>query len=188
MMKADAGAIAERVGQSFEAAAIPYAIGGALAMGAHGYPRGTLDVDVNVFVEIDGLPQVLGALRDLGAELDDNTSIAAARRDGMFVCRVEGLRVDVFVPSIPFSWEACDTRVRLGAGQEALWFLAPEALAVFKLLFFRGKDRVDLERFVAVTAGRLDTAYVRRWICGMMGEDDERVQLWDDLTRRFGGG
>lgn len=59
---------------------------------------------------------------------------------------------------------------------------------MFKLLFFRGKDRVDLERFVAVRAGRLDYAYVRRWIADMMGDDDERVQLWDELVRRFGAG
>lgn len=106
----------------------------------------------------------------------------------MFVGRLGDFRVDVFVPSIPFSWEAERTRVRLAARDRAYWFLAPEALAVFKLFFFRGKDRVDLERFVAVRAEKLDHAYVRRWIADMMGEDDERVQLWDQMVERFGSG
>lgn len=60
------------------------------------------------------------------------------------------------------------------------------AVAVFKLLFFRGKDVVDLERLVAVAQDDLDCAYVRRWIGGMMGEDDERVRTWDELVARFG--
>ncbi len=40
----DAGQVAERVAEALEVAGLPYAIGGALAMGVHGYPRGTLDV------------------------------------------------------------------------------------------------------------------------------------------------
>ena len=43
---------------------------------------------------------------------------------------------------------------------------------LFKLLFFRGKDIVDLERLVATQQDRLDHAYVRRWIVEMMGEED----------------
>ena len=57
---------------------------------------------------------------------------------------------------------------------------------LFKLLFFRGKDIVDLERLVATQQDRLDHAYVRRWIVEMMGEEDARTKTWDDLVRRFG--
>jgi hypothetical protein len=64
------------------------------------------------------------------------------------------------------------------------WFLSAEALAVFKLLFFRGKDMVDLERLVAVRP-ELDRAYVRERIVEMMGEDDARTQRWDEIVRRF---
>ena len=55
---------------------------------------------------------------------------------------------------------------------------------MFKLLFFRGKDLVDLERLVAVHQG-LDCAYVRRWIVDMMGADDDRVHRWDAIVQRF---
>ncbi len=47
-------------------------------------------------------------------------------------------RVDVFTPSIPFSWQALDTRVRHRVDDEDIWFLSAEALCVFKP-FFRGK-------------------------------------------------
>lgn len=64
---------------------------------------------------------------------------------------------------------------------------SPASIAVFKLLFFRLKDRGDLERLVAVRGPDLDHAYVRRWMVEMMGDDDERVVAWNDIVRRFAG-
>jgi hypothetical protein len=63
-----------------------------------------------------------------------------------------------------------------------VWFLSAEALAVFKLLFFRPKDLVDLQRLLAVQGPALDTAYIRRHLVEMMGEDDERTRRWDELV------
>ena len=51
---ADAGL---RLAEALQAAGIDHALGGALALGALGVPRGTLDVDVNVFVP----PQISSA-------------------------------------------------------------------------------------------------------------------------------
>lgn len=177
---------ATQIATAFESAEIPYAIGGALALAVAGVPRGTADVDVNVFVGDDQLDRVIDVLVALGVDVAREAAIARARRDGMFVGRWDGMRIDVFLPSIDFSREAERTRVRLGdTGGWSGWFLSAEALAVFKLLFFRGKDVVDLERLVAVSGDRLDHAYVRRWIVEMMGEDDERTRRWDDIVSRF---
>jgi len=163
---------------------LPHAIGGALALGVAGVPRGTQDVDLNVFVGPEQLPDVIEALRALGVQLDSEAAIDAARADGMFIGVWDGMRIDVFVPSIPISHEAAATRVIIRVGGWEGSFLSPEAIAVFKLLFFRLKDRVDLERLVAVRGDRLDRTYIRRWIVDMMGEDDERVLAWDALCAR----
>ncbi len=182
----DAAEAGTRIARALEAAGIDYALGGALALGAHGVPRGTLDVDVNVFAEESDLPRVFAALRALGIEIAKDTAMARARRDGMFVGRWDGMRIDVFTPSIPFSLEAARTRVQIAAPDGgADWFLSAEALTVFKLLFARAKDFVDLERLLAVQGDRLDRAYVRRWIADMMGEQDERTARWDELCRTF---
>lgn len=165
---------------------ISYAIGGALALAVAGVPRGTADVDVNVFVEDTQLPRVVSLLQTLGMNVDPVAAIARARRDGMFVARWDGMRIDVFLPSIPFAREAERTRTRItDASGWSGWFLSAEALSVFKLLFFRGKDLVDLERLVAARPD-LDRAYVRSAIAEMMGEDDERVRRWDEIADRFG--
>jgi hypothetical protein len=62
-----------------------------------------------------------------------------------------------------------------------VWFLSAEALCVFKLLFFRGKDVVDLERLIAVQGKAVDGGYVRARLVEMMGPDDPRVATWDRL-------
>lgn len=86
-----------------------------------------------------------------------------------------------FTPSIPFSWQALDTRVRHHIDDADIWFLSAEALCVFKLLFLRGRDVVDLERLIAVQGGALDGAYVRNQIIAMLADEDPRVATWDKL-------
>jgi hypothetical protein len=178
---------AQQIADALESAGLPYAIGGALALAIAGVPRGTADVDVNAFVDEHDVPRLIAVLQRLGIELDLDAAVARGKRDGMFVGRWDGMRIDVFLPSIPFAHEAARTRIRVtDADGWSGWFLSAEALAVFKLLFFRGKDMVDLERLVAVAGTRLDHGYVRRWMVDMMGEDDERVLRWDAIVAAFG--
>lgn len=161
---------------------VSYAIGGALAYGIWGVPRATIDVDINVFVDGEELEAVLKAMAPLGVEADLDQVMAASEDRGMFVVHAGLFRVDVFTPSIPFCSEAERTRVRHTVDNQEAWFLSAEALAVFKLLFFRAKDLVDLQRLIAVQGHRLNTAFVRRHIVEMMDEDDERVIRWDALV------
>jgi hypothetical protein len=190
MANADRGAAetAQRIADALDAAGLPYAIGGALALAIAGVPRGTADVDINVFVPETGVADVVGVLRSLGAEVDETAAAARAKADGMFVARWDGMRIDVFFPSIPFAHEAHRTRVRVtdDTGWSG-WFLSAEAISVFKLLFFRSRDVADLERLVAVRP-ELDRSYIRRWIVEMMGEDDPRTRRWDEIVARFASG
>ena len=178
---ADALEAGLRLANELETRGVPYALGGALAYGQYGIPRATNDVDVNVFVDASGLGPVFDALRALGADVDEDGARRAATNDGLFVVRYGLYRLDLFTPSIPFAWQAGDTRVRHRLDDRDVWFLSAEALCVFKLLFFRGKDVVDLERLIAVQGGAVDGAYVRKQIVEMLGEDDPRVATWDRL-------
>jgi hypothetical protein len=170
-----------RIARALERAAVPYALGGALAYGQYGIPRATNDVDVNVFVGPASLHPVADALRSLGITVDDEAARQAAEAEGLIVLRYEDLRLDVFTPSIAFSWEAERTRVQHTIDDTSVWFLSVEALCVFKMLFFRGKDVVDIERLIAVQRDAIDRAYVRAWLVDMMGADDPRVATWDRL-------
>jgi hypothetical protein len=169
---------------ALERQGVPYALGGALAYGLWAVPRATLDVDVNVFVNDDGLDTVYAALESLGIVVSREQCAQAARSRGMFAVQWGRYRLDIFTASIDYSWKAAQSRVRHAIEGHSAWFLSAEAIAVFKLLFFRPKDLVDLERLISVQGERLDIHHVRAEIVAMLGEDDERVQKWDELTRR----
>ena len=184
MLDADITATAQRVAKALENANVPYAIGGAIALTMHGIVRATRDVDVNAFCSMAEVPQVLEALRKAGCALDAAKASAEAQQEGWFTAWDGAIRVDVFVPSIDFSWEAKDTRVQLDFLGEPMWFLSAETLCVFKLLFFRTKDLADLEQLV-MGSRTLDRGTVRTKIAALMGEDDERVRAWDAVVARF---
>ncbi len=174
--------VASKLAAALDAAGIPYAIGGAIALGAWSDPRGTYHVDVSLFVDHHGLQAALDVLSAAGVVVDRAAARQADEAGDVVIGDYNGLRVDLFTPSIPFSWEAMKTRRRLQSLSGEAYYLSPEALAIFKLLFFRSKDRVDLEKLVAVQGQDLDTDYVRRWMVDMMGEDDERVRTWDRIV------
>jgi hypothetical protein len=177
--------VAARIARALDAAAVPYAIGGAIALGAFSDPRATRDVDINLFVEPDALEQALQVVRAVGVVIDSDRAAAAQAAGDVLIGYVGQMRIDFFTPSIPFSWEAMRTRRRvLGPSGEAA-YLSPEATAVFKLLFFRSKDLVDIERLVTVRRDSIDFAYIRNTVVGMVGETDERIIAWDRLCAPF---
>ena len=171
-----------RIAASLREHGVEYAIGGALALNLWGPARGTRDVDINLFVTEDRLGQAFDALRAAGVGFDPTEARRRAGREGMFVGRASGMRVDVFVPSIDYSWEAASTRVTVDTPAGPIDFLSAEALSVFKLLFYRPKDLVDLSHLVALMREELDHALVRDRIVAMMGEDDERTRAWDRIV------
>jgi hypothetical protein len=174
--------LAAALALALEARGVSYAIGGALAYSFWGIPRATMDVDINVFVELEAVDPVFSALADVGIAVDSGAARSATQSRGMFEAMLGPVRIDVFLPSIPFSWESERTRKRQLLEGHPVWVLSAEAIAVFKLLFFRPKDVLDLERLIAVQGPNLDRAYIRAHITDMMGDDDVRVVRWDELV------
>lgn len=169
---------------ALERGGLEYALGGALAFSAWAVPRATLDIDLNLFCTPETLRDTLRDLLTLGVEGDLEKAVQQAEEMGVAYLRWRGIRLDVFVPSIEFYQEARRTRVRLNVPSlgEA-WVLSAEALAVFKLLFFRPKDLLDLEKLLRVQGEAFDHGYVRTQVAAMVGEDDERILRWDALIQ-----
>jgi hypothetical protein len=170
-----------QIAAALDRSKISYALGGALAYGFWAVPRGTVDVDVDVFASEPELSVVFRTLESLGIQINEIEARAQEKSQGMFIGRWGPYRIDIFTPSIAFSREAEATRVRRSLGSGEAWILSAEAIAVFKLLFFRTKDLADLERLVAIHV-ELQVDYVRRHVAEMMGEDDERVTAWDRIV------
>lgn len=154
------------------AAGLPHAFGGALALAwCTGRARGTIDIDVNVFVDVDQAEAVLAALpHDVQRPA---RLLAALRREGQVRLWWEHTPVDVFLDSTEFH-RAVAGRVRweVFLGRK-IPFLGCHDLAVFKAFFNRTKDWADLEEMVA--ARTIEPAAVAAVLIDMLGADDERV-------------
>lgn len=166
-----------------EESGLEYALGGAIAYGAWAEPRGTLDIDLNVWVANDDLRPVFAALESAHVDIDRPAAVRDAAERGMFVGFHGDYRVDVFVPSVAFYEKARRRLVRVDLIGRNTWVLSPEVLAVFKMLFFRPKDIADISRLLEIAAAHMDTAFVRHELIDMLGADDERIAEWDRLVR-----
>lgn len=186
MTEAGADRVAVEVVTALEAARIPCAIGGALSLGFWSVPRGTNDADVNAFVGEERFQELLSVLARAGVAFDHETALRQAREGDAVVGWKDGFRVDVFVPTIPFYAEAERRIRRVTLLGRSVPVLAPEVLAVFKLLFFRDKDLVDLRALVATQGAALDAAWVRAQLVAMLGPGDERVPAWDGIVGTHG--
>ena len=90
-------------------------------------------------------------------------------------------RVDMFTPSI-----ASRGRPSARAGKSRSKASEPTSLRRssrgVQAAVLPPKDIVDLERLLEVQGDALDSAYVRRELAAMMGDNDERVLRWDALV------
>jgi hypothetical protein len=160
------------IGTALDAAELPHAFGGALALAwCTQRARGTIDIDVNVFVPAARTDDVLAALPS-GVVCDD-----VAHRQlldtGQARLWWDTTPVDLFLDTTEFHRQAAlRTRREQFAGHE-IAFLGCSDLAVFKAFFDRTKDWADLEEMMA--AGTLDLARVAGTLAQHLGADDERV-------------
>lgn len=158
--------------QALDDAGLPHAFGGALALAwCTERARGTIDIDLNVFVGTERTAAVLDALPgEVAWSSADAERIASVGQQRLWWDRTP---VDVFLNTTDFHERAAG-RARWEAFDGAtLPFLACSDLAVFKAFFNRTKDWADLEEMHA--AGTLDLDLVTGVLVRHLGADDERV-------------
>lgn len=161
-----------RLHRAFHEAGLAHAFGGALALGwCTGNGRGTVDINVNVFVAADQVDAVRAAL-PAGVTRDD-TRLKTLARDGQARLDWQGTPLDIFLNTTEIHAEAA-RRVRWEIlGGNSLPFLSCFHLALFKAFFNRAKDWADLEAMR--DAGTLDVARLQATLAHHLGEDDERI-------------
>lgn len=162
---------------ALQASRIPHAFGGAIALAYYATPRATIDIDVNVFVELDRAAEVLAALGRLGADEPTASEAVRLRRDGQVRIRWGSTPIDLFFSYDEFH-DACMERRRVfpfGEG-ETIHVLAAEGLVVFKAIFDREKDWRDIAELVYAAEDDFDTEWIKSWLDRIVGREDERYR------------
>ena len=180
----DAATLARRLADALDAEDLSYAIGGALALGHYAPPRATVDVDLNVFIAVpEEIGRLQACLRTCGFEPDDASAVErTAVEDGQFRGRIQGMRLDVFVPAIDLYASLERGRRQVSFAGRPGWIVGPGDLATLKMLFFRRKDLADVEALVRAQGSGLDRAAIRARLAELVGDEDERVREWDAIV------
>jgi hypothetical protein len=176
--------LVEKIGalaDAFTAADIPHAFGGALALAyATEEPRGTRDIDVNVFLASTEVGSVFDALpHDVRHDSSDADTV---RRDEQVRLFWDDTPLDLFFSSGPVHHRAATRTRRVDFSGKTISVLSPEDLTVFKMLFDRSRDWVDIEAMLE--SGTVDVATTIATVTPLIG-DDERVERLRRLSDRL---
>ena len=174
--------VASRLAEQLESRGAEYAVGGAIALGYWGVPRGTLDVDLTIFLSPERPTECVWLLQDLGCELSAAEALQSLRDHGFCSVKFAGMRVDVFLPTTAFYEAARARRKRLELGGQPIMAWDAETLAVFKMMFFRRKDLADVEQILRTQGSQFDRLWVREQLAGIYGAGDPRLAAWDELA------
>jgi hypothetical protein len=157
------------VHDALAATSIPHAFGGAIALAyCVEEPRGTRDLDVNIFCDAAEAAAVLAALPD-GVSVTD-ADVAAVEDVGQRRLFWDGVPIDVFLNNLPLHEAVSDAVVWVALEGRQVPVLDCASLAVFKSLFDRTKDWADLEAIAVATPEDIEAA--ARTVAGLVGEDD----------------
>lgn len=157
---------------ALERESLPHAFGGALSLAyCVEEPRGTRDLDVNIFCAAADAKKVLAALPD-GVRRSAK-DVAAIERDGQARLFWDGVPVDVFLNNIPLHEDVAGAVVWVWLEGKKVPMLDCASLVVFKSLFDRTKDWADIEAIALATPEDVDAA--AKSIAALVGEEDPAV-------------
>ena len=132
--------------RAFAAHEVRFLVVGAYALGVHGRPRATGDLDVWVEATPDNAAKVMLALADFGAPLADVRTGDFARPGIVFQMGLPPSRIDVLteITGVAFA-EAWPGRVRAPFGPIEVDIIGREAFIANKRATGRKKDLGDVE-------------------------------------------
>jgi hypothetical protein len=163
---------------SLTEASIAHAFGGAIALAyCTEEPRGTRDLDVNIFIDAAKAGPTLSHMPH-GVRVD-RADIAKVERDGQARLDWEGTPVDVFLNNLPLHKAVAAAVVWVPLADRQVPVLDCASLAIFKAFFDRTKDWADLEAIAHATPEDIDAAAAT--ICQLVGPDDPAVKRLESL-------
>lgn len=167
---------------SLTSAGLQHAFGGAIALAyCTEEPRGTRDLDVNIFVSSSKAKTALGALPEqVTVEASD---ISAVRRDGQTRLLWDDTPVDVFLNNHPLHDAVAEGIVWVPLEDREVPVLDCASLVVFKAFFDRTKDWADIEAAAECDPGPVEAAAAT--VAGLVGEDDATYERLVSVVKQL---
>jgi len=160
-------------------AGIAHAFGGAVALAyCVEEPRGTRDLDVNIFVDASQAESVLAVLPN-GVKVRKK-DVAQVERDGQARLYWDDTPIDVFLNNVPLHDAVAGSLVWVPLEGREVPVLDCASLAIFKGFLDRTKDWADLEAIAQATPEDIEAA--ARTIADLVGDEDPAVKRLEGLA------
>jgi hypothetical protein len=167
------------VDSHLRAAGFTYSFGGAIALNYHvESPRATADIDVNITLDVGDAEAVLRALPpDVHWDEKDLSQI---RRTGQVRIFWAETPIDLFFPQHALHDLVAARSVVVPFAGSRIPIISATDLTIFKAMFDRPKDWVDIDAMVAY--GSPDVAEVRQWLTDLLGANDQRLPRLEQIS------
>jgi hypothetical protein len=161
-------------------AGLRHAFGGAIALAyCTREPRGTRDLDLNVFVEPSRAEEALAGLpRGIRVERAD---IEAAAAEGQRRLWWSGVPIDVFLNALPLHREVEERVLWVPLGGREVPVVDCASLVAFKALIGRTRDWADIEAVAACSPESVKVAAAT--VARQVGSDDPLTRRLEELGR-----
>jgi hypothetical protein len=164
--------------ESLAEGGIAHAFGGAVALAyCVEEPRGTRDLDVNIFANAAKARSTLARMPEEVKVTEED--IAMVERDGQARLDWDGTPIDVFLNNLPLHRAVAEAVVWVPLAGREVPVLDCASLAIFKAFFDRTKDWADLEAIAQATPEDIDAAAAT--IADLVGPDDPIVHRLESL-------
>jgi hypothetical protein len=165
--------------EALRARSLPHAFGGAIALAyCVQEPRGTRDLDVNIFVDATKAAEVLSALPE-GVRVEES-DVEKVIRDGQARLFWEGIPVDVFLNNLPLHEEVANGVVWVDMQGTQIPVLDCASLVIFKSFFARTRDWGDIEEVALATPE--DVAAAVKAVGDLVEEDDPSYKRLAEIS------
>lgn len=166
--------------EALDTAALPHAFGGAIALAyCTEEPRGTRDLDINVFVDVQSSDVVLDSLpSDVHVTKANRSEL---RKSGQVRVMWDDTPIDLFLDTHDYHRQAKEEVKLVQFEASQIPVLGCASLLLFKALFDRTRDWADIESMIEVESGQAERALGH--LITLLGGDDKRVIRLNELLQ-----
>lgn len=159
-----------------------YLIIGGIAAGTLGEPRITADVDVDIMIDKEDIPDFLDKAKKAGFKVIKKKCIASAEQTGVFQIYLEEFHVDFIIASIDLEVVAFERAKTIKLYGIKAIFPTPEDLILMKIIPSRDKDLLDAKSVIIRHKGKLDLKYLKTWAMKLSDEAQD-MRIWQTLSK-----
>jgi len=159
-----------------------YFVIGGIAAGTVGEPRFTADVDVDIVINKEDVPDFLSKAAEAGFKVPVKKCLKSVDQFGVFQISLGDYHIDFIIASTDLEEQAYKRRKSIQLHGVKAFFPSPEDLILMKIIPGREKDLLDAKGVIIRHTGKLDLQYLETWAMKLCDEARD-MRIWQKLNK-----